>query len=278
MGSASKVLESSGVVGVGCVEVAEILENRSVGVTSRGEDEVVDMRRTEIQVSGSTATFLGGSSPHSEKTGSLPAVSSTSKSSKSGSQVRGSEWADCARASSQVISESSPPATAHSSSQSLSEGPAPAQFGSSDSIQSAYETLVQEEMLPQGFEPQFRSLCAAARSASLRVERKWARATPMQVGMLACKRTPRTHRSQSSFRCCTQGRRHQKKARSRLAQMVFSTATARQDAENAERIKWIACLSQLVAGTATPLLHWVRGGFNDQPKLPPWDSVYGRVP
>ena len=44
-----------------------------------------------------------------------------------------------------------------------------------------------------------------------------------------------------------------KKARSRLAQMVFNTATARQDAENAERIKWIACLSQLVAGTATPL-------------------------
>ena len=35
--------------------------------------------------------------------------------------------------------------------------------------------------------------------------------------------------------------------------MVFNTATAGQDAENAERIKWIACLSQLVAGTATPL-------------------------
>ena len=44
-----------------------------------------------------------------------------------------------------------------------------------------------------------------------------------------------------------------KKARSRLAQMVFSTATARQDAENVERIKRIACLSQFVAGTATPL-------------------------
>ena len=35
--------------------------------------------------------------------------------------------------------------------------------------------------------------------------------------------------------------------------MVFSTATARQDAENVERIKSIACLTQLVAGTATPL-------------------------
>ena len=69
------------------------------------------------------------------------------------------------------------------------EGPAPTQFGTRDSIQRAYETLVHEEMLPQGFEPQFRYLCAAARPASLRVERKWARATPMQVGMLAWQRT-----------------------------------------------------------------------------------------
>ena len=68
-----------------------------------------------------------------------------------------------------------------------------------------------------------------------------------------CKRTPRTHRSQSSFRCCTRGAQAPKKARSRLAQMVFNTATARQDAENAERLKWIACLSQLAAGTAAPL-------------------------
>ena len=190
----AKGLESRGVEGAGGgrsehVVMAEILENRGAGVAGRGEDEVDGRRGTEIQVSGSTAPFLGGSSPHSEKTGSFPAVSSTSKSSKTCSQVRGAEWADSARASSQVISVSSPPANAHSSSQSPSEGPAPAQFGSSDSIQRAYETLVQEEMLPQGFEPQFRSLCAAARSASLRVERKWARATPMQVGMLAWQRT-----------------------------------------------------------------------------------------
>ena len=130
IGPASKVLESRGVVGAGCgksehVEMAEILENRGVGVASRGEDEVDGRRGTEIQVSGSTAPFLGGSSPHSEKTSSFPAVSTTSKSSKTCSQVRGAEWADSAHASSQVICLSSPPAYAHSSSQSPSEEPAP---------------------------------------------------------------------------------------------------------------------------------------------------------
>ena len=153
---------------------------------------------------------------------------------------------------------SSPPAYAHSSSQSPSEGSAPTQFGSSDSIQRAYETLVHEEMLPQGFEPQFRYLCAAARPASFRVERKWARATPMQVGMLAWQRSreqEHTANTQKSveLQMLYAGAQAPKKARSRLAQMVFNTATARQDAENAERLKWIACLSQMVAGTATPL-------------------------
>ena len=71
VGLAGKVLASSGVEGAGCgrsehVVMAEILENRGVGVASRGEDEVDGRRGTEIQVSGSTATFLGGSSPHSE--------------------------------------------------------------------------------------------------------------------------------------------------------------------------------------------------------------------
>ena len=113
-------------------------------------------------------------------------------------------------------------------------------------------------MLPQGFEPQFRFLCAAARPASLTVERKWARATPMQVGMLAWQRSREQEDNANTqksveLQMLYAGAQAPKKARSRLAQMVFSTATARQDAENAERIKWIACLSQLVAGTATPL-------------------------
>ena len=174
------------------------------------------------------------------------------------SPVRCAEFADSAHASSQVICLSSPPAYAHSSSQSPSEVSAPTQSGIMDSIQRAYETLVHEEMLPQGFEPQFRYLCTAARTASLRVERKWARATPMQVGMLAWQRTrehEHTANAQKSveLQMLYAGAQAPKKARSRLAQMVFNTATARQDAENAERLKWIACLSQLVAGTATPL-------------------------
>ena len=80
----------------------------------------------------------------------------------------------------------------------------------------------------------------------------------MQVGMLAWQRT-REHehtantQNQSSFRCCTRGRRHLKRLVRDLLRWCFNTATARQDAENAERLKWIACLSQLVAGTATPL-------------------------
>ena len=74
MGSASKVLEIEGAV---CErseheEMAEVLEIRGVGVANRGEDEIVGRKGTEIQVSGSTATFLGGSSPHSEKTSSFP--------------------------------------------------------------------------------------------------------------------------------------------------------------------------------------------------------------
>ena len=147
IGLAGKVLESRGVEGEGggrneYVGMAEILENCGAGVERGGEDEVDSRRVTEIQVTGFTAPFLGGSSPHSEKTGSLPAVSTTSKSSKTCSQVRGAEWADSARASSQVICLSSPPAYAHSSSQSPSEEPAPAQFGTRDSIQRAYETLV----------------------------------------------------------------------------------------------------------------------------------------
>ena len=91
------------------------------------------------------------------------------------------------------------------------------------------------------------------------------------------KRTPRNNRSQSSFRgeMLYAGAQAPEKARSRLAQMVFNTATARQDAENAERLSGYLVSANLWLALR---LHWVRGWFNDQPKLPPWDSVYGRVP
>ena len=209
---------------------------RCHGVANRREDGVVDRRGTEIQVSRSIATFLGGSSPHSEKTRSFPVVSTTSQSSKTCSQVRGAEWADSAHASSQVICLSSPLANAHSSSQSPSEVTAPTQFGIRDSIQRAYEWSMRKCFLKGSSHSSGISAQQRGQPAS-ELRGKWARATPMQVGMLSWQRT----------------RAHREHKKSVELQMVFNTAMARQDAENAERLKWIACLSQLVAGTATPL-------------------------
>ena len=44
-----------------------------------------------------------------------------------------------------------------------------------------------------------------------------------------------------------------KKARTRLAMMAFSGATARQDAERAEKSRWLGHLATILTGTDTPL-------------------------
>ena len=76
--------------------------------------------------------------------------------------------------------------------------------------------------------------------------------------------TPRTHRNRSSFRCFSRERRHLKKARSRLAQMVS------QHCHSAARCRERRASSSGFLVSANSwlelLLHWVRGWFKDQQK------------
>ena len=134
-----EIMDSSGARGAlvgGCTGVAEC---------ERREHD--DEAGIEIQAPGATEKLLGGSSLHSEKTGGFHVILQPSKTC---SQARRAKWVDSARASSWVVSVSSPLANARSLSQSQSVAPAPAQHEHRDSVLRAYEALVKVEMLHPG--------------------------------------------------------------------------------------------------------------------------------
>ena len=170
---------------------------------------------------------------------------------------------------------SSPHANTHSSSQSPSEEPVSAQIGFSDSVQRAYE--------PQGYEPQFRALCAAARSASLRVEWKRARATPTQVGTLAWQRTTARGRrehtevnrasdavrsgagtQEGSFETCSDGVQHGHGATTRRELEAPQVDHVSQRTRGGHRN---STGSEVVSATSRSNLHGTRptGGYTEEP-------------
>ena len=82
--------------------------------------------------------------------------------------------------------------------------------------------------------------------------------SPMDLGQEMREKQATTKQTEEARKTATEQLIHAsgqvpKKARTRLAMMSFSGPTARQDAERAEKSRWLAHLATLLVGTQTPL-------------------------
>ena len=122
----------------------------------------------------------------------------------------------------------------------------------------SYISMVDGGLLPGGHEDSFVKLAQAARPAQKRIKKRIAAMSPMDLG--AGRRSAEEVRLQeeearksASEQLMHASGRVPKKARTRLAMMSFSGPTARQDAERAEKSRWLGHLATLLARTETPL-------------------------
>ena len=122
----------------------------------------------------------------------------------------------------------------------------------------SYSSLVSGGLLPEGFEDSFVKLAQKARPARKRIQKRIATMSPMDFGQELRERQAANLRAEEMRKTATEQLIHAsgrvpKKARTRLAMMSFSGPTARQDAERAEKSRWLAHLASLLVGTQTPL-------------------------
>ena len=119
-------------------------------------------------------------------------------------------------------------------------------------------SLVNGGLLPGGFEDSFVCLAQKARPAQKRIQKLIASMSPMDIGQELRERQASTRQAEEARKTATEQLIHAsgrvpKKARTKLAMMSFSGPTARQDAERAEKSRWLAHLATLLAGMQTPL-------------------------
>ena len=120
-------------------------------------------------------------------------------------------------------------------------------------------SLVNGGLLPGGFEDSFVCLAQKARPAQKMIQKLIASMSPMDLGQELRERQASTRTAEEARKTATEqlihasGRVTKKAARTKLAMMSFSGPTARQDAERAEKSRWLAHLATLFAGTQTPL-------------------------
>ena len=122
----------------------------------------------------------------------------------------------------------------------------------------SYSSLVSGGLLPEGFEGSFVKLAQKARPARKRIQERIATMSPMDLGQELRERQAANLRAEEMRKTATEQLIHAsgrvpKKARTRLATMSLSGPTARQDAERAEKSRWLAHLATLLLNTQTPL-------------------------
>ena len=112
--------------------------------------------------------------------------------------------------------------------------------------------------MPEGFEDSVVRLAQKARPAQKRIQKRVALMSPMDLGQEMREKQATTRQAEEARKTATEQLIHAsgrvpKKARTRLAMMRFSGPAARQDAERAEKSRWLAHLATLLVGTQTPL-------------------------
>ena len=267
-----EVLEISG--GLGCgkrvhVEVAERLENSSVGMASRGEVEDEGTKGSEIQVSGSTATFLGGSEFSQRENKQF--LCSFVRLQNPQKFARQFDAQSLLTVRMHLRRSSACPALLLMLTHLRSLRPRCRHQHSPESwIQ--YKELTKLWSMRKYFHKD------SSHNSGISAQQREQQASELRgsgQGQRRCKlecllsreqenlSTPRTHRNRSSFRCCTRERRHLK----RLAQDLlrwFSTQPQRGKMPRTQSVS--SGLLVLANSWLELLLHWVRGWFKDQQK------------
>ena len=122
----------------------------------------------------------------------------------------------------------------------------------------SYRSLLDGEVLPSGHEDMFVKLAQKARPAEKRIKKRISAMSPLEFGQELREAEKARLQAEEVRKTATEQLIHAssqvpKKARTRLAMMTFSGPTARQDAERAEKSRWLAHLATLLTGTDTPL-------------------------
>ena len=117
----------------------------------------------------------------------------------------------------------------------------------------SYISQVNGGLLRGGFEDSFVRLAQKARPAQKRIQKRIATMSPMDLGQELRERQVSTLRVEEARKTATEQLMHAsgrvpEKARTRIAMMSFSGPTARQDAERAEKSRWLAHLATLLVG------------------------------
>ena len=104
----------------------------------------------------------------------------------------------------------------------------------------------------------FVKLAQKARPAEKRIKKRISAMSPLEFGQESREAEKTRLQAEEVRKTATEQLIHAsgrvpKKARTRLAMMSFSGRIARQDAERAEKSRWLALLATLLAGTDTPL-------------------------
>ena len=122
----------------------------------------------------------------------------------------------------------------------------------------SYRSLLDGGLLPSGHEDTFVKLAQKARPAEKRIKKRISAMSPLEFSQESREAEKARLQAEEVKKTATEQLIHAsgrvpKKARTRLAMMAFSGPTARQDAERAEKSRWLGHLATLLTGTDTPL-------------------------
>ena len=125
-----------------------------------------------------------------------------------------------------------------------------------------YHTLVRDGALPEGFECEFATLARVIEPAAAREQRRMANFGHVEAAVWLHDREKRKHEKEkveqqaaAQFECAAGERL--RKYRTRLERSLFDGPTARRDAEEAKRQRWLQILADLVRQSPTPMGHFV---------------------
>ena len=121
-----------------------------------------------------------------------------------------------------------------------------------------YFTLVQDGALPTGFQAEFEKLALAAETAAERTRKNRAHLGNMEAAVylheLAKEKELQANKEKSVHdQFVVASTLRPRKYRARYLQSAFQGPTVRQDAEEAERARWIQTLADMLKGTDTPM-------------------------
>ena len=124
-----------------------------------------------------------------------------------------------------------------------------------------YHTQVRDGALPKGFEREFATLATVITAAAERERRRMANFGNVEAAVWLHEREKRKLvveqvQQQTSAQFDWAAAERPRKYRSRLERMLFDGPTARRDAEEAERQRWLQILADLLRHSPTPMVNY----------------------